>query len=92
MITTKEEQETHFLLNANNRETIHIFCDDPVWQRKLERAGAKVKRINSSGGKEYEILYKQLSIRKISQRTMTEEQKLAAKERMRKMREKRDDK
>jgi len=81
--------ETCILFNAADRNYCHVFSNDSVWQRKLERAGAVVTKELSSGGKEYRLEAKQVSIRKLSQgRKMTEEQRNAARERLRKAREK----
>lgn len=82
---TRAEQETHLLINADDRNLIHCFSDEPVWQRKLERAGAIITKELKGGGKEYTIEYRQLSIRKAGKREMSEEQKAASKERMKKM-------
>lgn len=82
-LLTREEMECIFYLSADNRQTIHVFCDDLVWQRKLERLGAKITRDLGNGGKEYEIEYRQLSIRKAGKKEMSAEQKEKARERMR---------
>lgn len=82
---TKAEMETLFSITEDNRNTIHVFSDSAVWQRKLERAGAVITRELKGGGKEYTIEYRQLSIRKAGKRELSEEQKVASKERMKKM-------
>lgn len=84
----KSEMETCILFNAGNRSTVHVFSDDKTWQRKLERAGAVITKVYSSGGKEYELQYRQISIRKLGKKKeMSEEQRQAASERLKKMRE-----
>lgn len=73
---SREEMETCILFNAANRETVYVFSDDPVWQRKLERSGARIVKEHSSGGKEYELEYWQVSIRKKKvKREYTDEQR-----------------
>lgn len=86
MNLTREEQETIVYFSADNRETVHVFSDDIVWQRKLERAGAVITKEHPSGGKEYTLEYRQISIRKLaSRREMSPENRQKAKERMHKM-------
>lgn len=88
MNLTREEMETIICFNAADRETVHVFSDDQVWQRKLERAGAVITKEHPSGGKEYTLEYRQVSIRKVaSKRDMSPEQRQKARERLQRMRE-----
>lgn len=88
MALSREESETCILFNAADRENVHVFSDDPVFQRKLERAGAVIKKVNPSGSKEYTLRYNQISIRKLkAKKEMTEEQRQRARERLNRMRE-----
>lgn len=83
---TNEERETIICFNAADRETVHVFSDDPVWMRKLERAGAVVTKEHPSGGKEYSLERRQVSIRKLAgKKVMSDEQRQKARERMHKM-------
>lgn len=87
MTLSREEQETCILFNAANRETVFVFSDDPTWQKKLEKAGAVVTKIHLTGGKEYELQYRQITVRKLAvKKSMTDEQRQAAKERLKNMR------
>lgn len=88
MTLTREEMETAIVFNAANRETVYVFSDDPTWQRKLERAGATVKKEHPGGAKEYTLAYRQVSIRKLKEKKiLTDEQRQAARERFKKIRE-----
>lgn len=88
MNLTSEERETLISLCADDRTTAYAFSDDPTMQRKLERAGAVITKVHPSGGKEYRLEARQISIRKIAaKRNMTPEQKANARERMKKMQE-----
>jgi hypothetical protein len=55
MSLSKFEQET--IVNFNQGEdTAHIFTYNKAWQRHLEkRLGLKPARVNSFGGKDYEL-------------------------------------
>jgi len=58
-----EEQEVHFSMSADKPDTWVVYADYPKWQRKLERIGATLVKVEKSGGKHYELPAKQLSLR-----------------------------
>lgn len=92
MALTLEEQETNLNMVAIDRTTWHVFTDDPVMQRKLERIGAVLVRENLFGGKEYTLRADQVLLRKGKRKQiskMTEEQRAKASERMKEINSKR---
>jgi len=76
MILPKEEQETHFSQTAEERIAgiWHVYTDDPIWLRKLDRMDAEDVEVESHGGKHYVFkkLYGSVSFRakrKVSDKT-----------------------
>lgn len=59
-----EEQETTFTIEATNRKVVRVYSGEPVYQRKLERVGAKVIESMEDGGKFYELPANQVRITK----------------------------
>ena len=80
---TLDEQETHFSIIASDRKVIHVFSDDVVWMARLDKIATFVR--NTGGGKEYTLRADQLLVRK-GKRQMSDAQKAAAGERMRRIR------
>lgn len=86
MKLTLEETETVLLFNAADKSTVYVFSEDKTWQRKLERAGAVLTKEFPGGAKEYTLERRQVSIRKLAaKREMPPEQRMAARERIKKM-------
>jgi len=80
------EQETHLNMTADDRDTWHVYSDDPVMQRRLESVGAVLVRTTGDGnGKEYTLPANQLSLRK-PPKPLSEERKAQLAMRMRSMR------
>jgi hypothetical protein len=78
MNLTQAEQETIFSICAEDRSIVHVFSDDPVFQKKLESIGAKLVREASGGvSKFYEMRSDQLVIR-TGKRKVSEEQRARA--------------
>lgn len=83
MQLTREEQEVHIHMSADNPDKWHCYVDYPAWQRKLERAGTVIVKEYPSGGKEYTLERRQISIRKLAaKRDITPEQRQASRERL----------
>lgn len=59
------ERETHLNMVAGDRDTWHVYSDDPVMMTRLERIGAKPVREESHGGKHYTLRADQLLLRKV---------------------------
>lgn len=88
MTSNIEIQECILTICATEKDVVHIFCDYPKWMNKLERAGAVITKVHPSGGKEYTLDVRQLSIRKKrTAKEMSEEQRQQARERLKRMRE-----
>ena len=81
-----DEQETTFTIEATDRSIVHVYSNDPVYQRKLERVGAMPYRDCDDGGKFYKLPVNQLRIT-LPPRIMTEEQRAAAAQRLRGLRD-----
>lgn len=71
---TLEEMETSLYCNATDRGTWHVYSDDPVWQRRLEAAGATLVQETHGGGKKYTLRADQITFRK-GKRVISDERK-----------------
>lgn len=80
---TLEEQETVFNIIANDRNKVHVFSDDPIWIARLDKISEAVRVTGE--GKEYILRIDQLVVRK-GKKHMSDEQRAAMSERMRKLR------
>lgn len=69
---TNAERETYISMTADNRDTWHIFSDDPVMQRRFESIGATLTK-ERGGSKWYTLPANQISLRNPSK--LTEEQR-----------------
>ncbi len=86
MNLTQQEQETVLSMTADDRNTWHVYSDDPVMQRRLEGIGAKVVRVASDGiGKHYELPANQVTLRK-PLKPMSDERKAQLGQRLRALR------
>ncbi len=72
-----DEQVTTFTIEATDRSVVYCYCNDPVYQGKIERAGIEPYQVEPDGGKFYRVPINQLSIRKLP-RKLTEAQRVAA--------------
>lgn len=79
---TTDEQETMFNVVASDRNTIHVFSDDPFWMRRLDKFGTFVR--NTGEGKEYTLRADQLVVR-AGKKQVSETQRAASVEKMRKI-------
>lgn len=79
-----DEIETAFYQNAANRKVWSVFTEDPVWVRKLEKAGAVLVKDNQNGGKTYTLRADQVLIR-TGKRQVSDEQKARSATRMAEM-------
>lgn len=82
---TLEEMETSIYCNATDRSTWHVYSDDPVWQRRLEAAGATLVQETHGGGRKYTLRSDQLTLRK-GKRAVSDERKAQLAARLRAMR------
>ena len=83
---TLAEQETALYMSADDRNTWHVFSDDPVLHRKMDAVGATLVRQSADGGsKWYTLPANQLTIRQPT-KPMSEERKAQLGDRMRAMR------
>jgi len=80
---TLEEQETCFNIIANDRNKVHVFSDDPVWIARLDKISEAIRVTGEC--KEYILRIDQLVVRK-GKKHVSEEQRVAMSERMRKLR------
>lgn len=80
---TLEEQETVFNIIANDRNKVHVFSDDPIWIARLDKISEAIRVTGE--GKEYILRIDQLVVRK-GKKHMSDEQRAAMSERMRKLR------
>lgn len=73
------EVETHLNLVADNRNTWHVYTDDPVMQGKFEKIGAVLIKEDKHGpGRHYTLRANQVSFRRGIKPTRTEAQVLQA--------------
>jgi hypothetical protein len=80
------EQEIHLNMSADDPHTWHIYCDDPKWQRKFEKIGAKLVRVMRDGlGREYTLHTEQLLFRS-GKRQLSDAERLRRSDRMRALR------
>jgi hypothetical protein len=68
-----EEMETIFTIDATDRSIARVYSNDPVFIRKIERAGAEVVEKTIDGGMFFNLPISQLTIRKPPRRLSTEE-------------------
>ena len=82
---TNAERETHLSFCADDRNTVHLFSDDPVSIKKFTKLFGEADRVDGEG--HFWIVTEGLvRIRKKGKRTLTEEQREALAVRMRKLR------
>ncbi len=82
----KDEMETHLNMAGDDRDTWHVFSDDPVMQRKFESVGATLTRTAKDGhGKWYTLPTSQVSIR-IGRKQLSDERKVELGDHMRRVR------
>ena len=75
MSLTLEETETHLNMTASDRSFWEVYSDDPVMQKRLEKVGATLVRVNKDGiGRHYTLSTNQVTIRKPI-KPMSEERK-----------------
>lgn len=65
---TNAERETCFNVVADDRNTVHVFSDDPVMQRRIERVGGELVR-EEGPSKWYTLRADQLLLRKGKRKT-----------------------
>lgn len=78
--TALDERETNFTIEATNRNTLRVFSNDTVWQNRIEKLGIRATR-ESGYGKFYEIDLTKFSFGLRTRRKLTEDQRLALRER-----------
>jgi hypothetical protein len=87
MSYTAEERETHITTSDDGR-TWKVYTLMPTIITKLSKVDAKPYRIDPDGGHWYKDLkFNQVSFRSGKEREMSEEQKLAASDRFKRMHE-----
>ena len=67
MRLTLEEQETTLAIRASDRSVIEVYSNDPVWQKRLEDAGAVILEEVNFGGKFYRLDARQIILRTMDQ-------------------------
>lgn len=72
---------------SDDDKTFQVYCSSSKMRTKIEKAGYKPYKIEEDGTGYYSLPSSAVSFRKPSQKTMSEENKKAAAERMRKMHE-----
>lgn len=60
---TDTEQETNLNMTADDRDTWHVYSDDPVMIRKFESIGAVEVKTLYGGGKAYTLRTDQVLLR-----------------------------
>jgi hypothetical protein len=76
-----DEQESNFTIEATDRNTLKVFSNDVVWQRRLEGLGIVPTRA-SEYGKFYTVDLTQFSFGVRRKRQLSEEQRAANAERL----------
>ena len=76
-----DEQETTFTVEATDRNTVHVFSNDGVWQGRMERLGIRPTR-RSAYGCWYKVSLEEFSFGVRRKRQMSEEQRAASAERL----------
>ena len=85
MTLTREEKETIIVFNES-QEPASIFTYNRIWQKHLEgKLGLKPVKVNSFGGKEYEIDKSRIKPPRAPKK-LTEKQKKAGADRLKKAR------
>jgi hypothetical protein len=77
-----DEQETTFTVEATDRNTLNIFSNDVVWQRRLEDLGIAPYRTDGYG-KFYRVSLDEYNFGIHRKRQLSDEQRAAAAQRLR---------
>ena len=78
MTLSRDETETHFSQSAQERinKILHVYTDDEVWIRKLDKLGLVGNEVNEFGGREYEIDMNEYSLSLRKRRQLTDAQRV----------------
>lgn len=90
MALSVQEQEVHVCIDEESKKA-RIYCSSSRWMKKLDKVAERVKvhkRGRSVMAAEYEVPEKYIKVSKPTKRKMTEAQRAAASERMKKLRRK----
>jgi len=87
MNLSRDEMETHISQTAQERidNVLHIYSDDEVWIRKIEKLGIGGAVVNGFGGKEYKVDMNDYSLYLRKKPKMTDAQRAQASDRMKKL-------
>jgi len=84
-ILSNAERETHLNLVADDRGMWHVFSDDPVMIRRLDKIATATQIVGQ--GKQYKLQANQVILRKPPRkRTYTDDERQILAERMRNLR------
>ena len=81
-----EEMETDFNIMADDRNTLYVCSDDPVWMRKLDKLQSPCKVSEEGITHWYEFDLREFTFTLRPKQKMTEANRILASERMKKMR------
>lgn len=76
-----DEQESNYTVEATDRKTVNVFSNDVVTHRQMERLGIVPHR-SDGYGKFYKVDLTQFSFGIRRKRQLTDDQRLAAAERL----------
>jgi hypothetical protein len=82
MELAKDEMESNFTVEATDRDTVKVFSNDQVWQRKLEALGVVAYRVDGYG-KFYKVSLADYNFGFTRKRQLTEAARAAMVERLR---------
>ena len=88
MALSVQEQEVHVCIDEESKKA-RIYCSSSRWMKKLDKVADRVKvhkRGRSVMAVEYEVPEKYIKVTKPTKRKMSEAQRAAASERMKKLR------
>lgn len=77
---TTDEQETSYIVEANNRKSVRIFSNDPVMQKRFDKMGIKHYKTDGQGYF-YKVDLSEFSFGIRRKRQMSDEQRAAIAER-----------
>ena len=76
-----DEMESNFTVEATDRNTLQIFSNDAVWQRRLEALGVVAYRVDGYG-KFYKVSLEDYTFGIYRKRQLSDEQRQAAAQRL----------
>ena len=80
-----DEMETDFVIEASDRNTLQIFSNDAVWQRRIEALGVVAYRVDGYG-RWYKVSLTDYNFGLYKKRQLSDDQRAAMAQRLKAVR------